>query len=578
MLDRKNAFEVLQKIGRGTMLPVSILPVAGILLGLGGTLLSLHPESQNIILVLQTMKSAGDAIFAHLPLLFAIGVTLGLTKNDGASAVAALVGFVVYQGTLLMMGAPDTGVLGGIFVGYFTAKLFNRFHRTELPTYLGFFNGKRFVPIITAFTLMLFGVAMAAIWPFFQNIIGGFSQFASVGHPAIASFIYGAGERALLPFGLHHIWNVPFFFQAGDYTTATGELIHGELPRFFYGDPTAGILAGGYLYKMWGLPAAAFAMWQSANADQKKRVGAIMFAGALASFFSGITEPIEFSFLFIAPVLYGMHAVMAGLCSPLLYFLGVKMGFTFSPGAIDFGLFYVMGTKPWMILVLGPPVALIYYFVFRFAISKFNLRTPGREINIRSDSIVLPQKELARRLLAALGGRENLQSLDSCISRLRIELMNTKKAQLDELKKLGASGVLVVGNNLQVVFGTRSESIKNDIQDFIGTSLPPSSNPTINAPPSTASSQTSNATSETPEPIVDALGGAQNIEKLQLVAGTRLRVQVKDPRKMDPAALATSGMQAMTKIDDSAYHLIMGTNAPEKFRRISHLIASRETN
>jgi glucose PTS system EIICB or EIICBA component len=554
MLDRKNAFEVLQKIGRGTMLPVSILPVAGILLGLGGTLLSMHPDSQNIILVLETMKSAGEAIFAHLPLLFAIGITLGLTENDGASAVAAVVGFFVYQGTLLMMGAADTGVLGGIFVGYLTAKLFNRFHRTELPTYLGFFNGKRFVPIVTAFALLLFGVAIAVVWPFFQKTIDGFSQFASVSHPAIASFIYGAGERALLPFGLHHIWNVPFFFQSGDFTTATGEMIHGELPRFFYGDPTAGILAGGYLYKMWGLPAAALAMWQSANADQKKRVGAIMFAGALASFFSGITEPIEFSFLFIAPILYGVHAVMAGLCSPLLYFLGVKMGFTFSPGAIDFGLFYMMGTKPWMILALGPLVALAYYIVFRFAISKFNLRTPGREINIRPNSIVLPPKELAQRLLAAMGGKENLHSLDSCISRLRIELVDHKKAHIDEFKKLGASGVLVMGNNLQIVFGTRSESIKNDIQDLFNQKL-----------------ETSSTTTKNKGSLIEALGGESNIASIQLISGTRLRVELKDNNRLNSDALTASGVLAMTKINDTAYHFIMGAGAPEDFQRISKL-------
>lgn len=532
------------------MLPVSILPVAGILLGFGGIVV----ENQNLLPFLQMMKSSGEAIFFCLPLIFAIGVTLGLTENEGASAIAAVVGFVAFQGTMVVMGflPQETGVMGGILVGYLTARLFNRFYRIELPAYLGFFNGRRFVPIVSAIAMIGLGLFVSLIWPGVKVGLHHFSSFVTTQHPALAGFIYGSVERALLPFGLHHIWNVPFFFQAGDFITATGELVHGEIPRFFYRDPSAGILGGGFLFKMWGLPAAALAMWQTAKPEQKVRIGGIMTSAALASFLTGITEPIEFSFLFLAPVLYGVHALLAGLCFPILTLLEVKLGFTFSQGAIDYGLFYFLDSKPWMVLILGPATAVLYYWTFKIVILKFNLKTPGREDTADS---AIAGIDLPEKLLAAMGGKENLQSLDACISRLRIQLKDPEKARTDEFKRLGASGVLAVGNNLQVVFGPRSESLKNQIQDLLGSANSASKSAAVSSKPSPPTAESSLASS-LPAPLLAALGGSANISECQWIAGTRLRVSVKDPASIDNSALKKEGVLALVKITDLNYHLI----------------------
>src|SRR6187549_949221 len=305
------------------MLPVSVLPVAGILLGVGSAKFSWLPVS-----VSEIMAASGDAIFGNLPLLFAIGVAIGLTNNDGVAALAGTTGYVVFLAAMgvcaklagvevkPIMGIPSiqTGVFGGIIVGMVAAWTFNRFYRIQLPPYLGFFAGKRSVPIITSFIVIVVGAILSFIWPPIGHGIDAFSHWAVNGRPVMAFTIYGLVERALIPFGLHHVWNVPFFFQAGDFTDpATGSVVHGEIARFISGDPTAGNMTGGYLFKMWGLPAAAIAMWRAARPEQRAKVGGIMISAALTAFLTGITEPIEFAFLFVAPVLYAIHALMAGI-------------------------------------------------------------------------------------------------------------------------------------------------------------------------------------------------------------------------------------------------------------------------
>src|SRR6185436_7254513 len=342
----KNAFSLLQKIGKSMMLPVSVLPVAGILLGVGSANFSWLPAT-----VSQVMAASGSAIFGNLALLFAIGVAIGLADNDGVSALAGTVGYVVLLAamgtfaTLLrietkpIMGIPsiETGVFGGIVVGLIAAAAFNRFYRLELPSYLGFFAGKRSVPIITAFAVIVLGAALSLVWPPIGHGIDRFSHWAVHERPALAFTIYGVVERALIPFGLHHVWNVPFFFQTGEYTNpATGEVVHGEIARFIAGDPTAGNMSGGYLFKMWGLPAAALAIWRAARPEQRKKIGGIMISAALTAFLTGITEPIEFAFLFVAPILYAVHAVLAGAAYFVCVALGIKHGFTFSHGLIDY--------------------------------------------------------------------------------------------------------------------------------------------------------------------------------------------------------------------------------------------------
>src|SRR6188472_3111644 len=374
----QSAFSFLQKIGKCMMLPVSVLPVAGILLGVGSANFSWLPESLSLI-----MAKSGDAIFGNLPLLFAIGIAIGLTDNDGVAALAGTVGWVVFLAAMgvcaklqgievkSIMGIPsiETGVFGGIVVGMIAATVFNRFYRIQLPSYLGFFAGKRSVPIITAFAVIVAGAVLSFVWPPIGKGIEAFSHWAVHGRPALAFTIYGVVERALIPFGLHHVWNVPFFFQAGEFTDpVTGAVVHGEIARFVAGDPTAGNMTGGYLFKMWGLPAAAFAMWHTARPEERAKVGGIMVSAALTAFLTGITEPIEFAFLFVAPVLYVIHALLAGLAYGICVLLGIKHGFTFSHGLIDYVVLFPKSHHALWLLVIGPAWGCLYFVIFSYAI------------------------------------------------------------------------------------------------------------------------------------------------------------------------------------------------------------------
>ena len=319
-------------------------------------------------------------------------MAIGLTENDGVAALAGTVGYFVFLAamgvcaklrgieTVSISGIPsiETGVFGGIISGFIAAWAFNRFFKVKLPSYLGFFAGKRAVPIITAFAVIFVGVILSFIWPPIDRGIDAFSNWAVHSRPALAFTIYGIIERGLIPFGLHHVWNVPFFFQAGDYVDpATGQMIHGEINRFIAGDPTAGNMSGGYLFKMWGLPAGALAIWRSARPENRAKVGGLMISAALTSFLTGITEPIEFSFIFVAPFLYVIHAVLAGLAYGLCVILGIRHGFTFSHGLIDYVVLFPKSQRALWLLVLGPIYAGVYYGLFTFAIRRFNLMTPG---------------------------------------------------------------------------------------------------------------------------------------------------------------------------------------------------------
>jgi PTS system glucose-specific IIC component len=480
----KNAFALLQKIGKCMMLPVSVLPVAGILLGVGSANFSWLPESVSLI-----MAKSGDAIFGNLPLLFAIGVAIGLTENDGVAALAGTTGYVVFlaamgvcaklQGIEVkpIMGIPsiETGVFGGIIVGLIAAWCFNRFYKIKLPPYLGFFAGKRSVPIITSFLVIFVGAILSFIWPPIGHGINAFSQWAVHERPGLAFTIYGVVERALIPFGLHHIWNVPFFFQAGDYTDpATGNVVHGEIARFIAGDPTAGHMTGGYLFKMWGLPAAALAIWRAARPENRAKVGGIMISAAITSFLTGITEPIEFAFLFVAPVLYGIHALLAGAAYLLCIGLHIKHGFTFSHGFIDYVILFPKSHNALWLFVLGPIWAGVYYCIFYFAIRRFKLATPGREVEDETTSTARAAigDQFSLQLVRAFGGRGNIKSLDACITRLRVQLADISKANRGKLKVLGATGVIVVGDGMQAIFGTRSENLKTEMQDYLKSAGP----------------------------------------------------------------------------------------------------------
>lgn len=466
----KNVFGVLQRIGKALMLPVAILPAAGLLLAFGNKL--------NISI----LEQSGQIIFSNLALIFAIGVAIGLANGEGTAGLAAVIGYLVmntalgqmaklyHVETIQVLGIPtlEMGVFGGIIIGIVAALLYNRFHNIELPSFLGFFGGKRFVPIVMAVTSFLLGLAFFFIWPPIQSGIDTFSHVITTKNTALAAFIFGLIERSLIPFGLHHIWYAPFWFEFGSYN-AGGHIVHGDLNRFFAGDPTAGtFMTGKFPFMIFGLPAAALAMYQEARPEKRKVVGGIMLSAALTSFLTGITEPIEFSFLFVAPVLYAIHCVFAGLSFMVMDLLGVKAGMTFSGGIIDLIMFWDKDTKPWLIIPVGLVFAVIYYFGFRFAIRKFDLKTPGREDESEEDNLVQAESgALAENVLEALGGKENLTHLDACITRLRLSVNDVSKVKKDRLKQLGASGVLEMGNNLQVIFGPKSDLIKEQMKQIM---------------------------------------------------------------------------------------------------------------
>ena len=590
----KNAFGLLQKIGKSLMLPVAILPVAGILLGVGSAGFTWMPE-----LLSSIMKAAGGVIFGNLPLFFAIGVALGMTENDGVASMSAVVGYVVMLATMgllagrhgaevkLIMGISsiDTGVFGGILIGSVAAWLFKRYYRIQLPPYLGFFSGKRFVPIVTAFAAVFIGALLSYCWPPVGKGIRVFSEYAAYGNPLLSVGVYGFVERLLIPFGLHHIWNVPFFFEIGSFTNAAGAVVHGDITRFFAGDPEAGILGGAFLFKMWGLPAAALAMWHSAKPENRARIGGIMVSAALTSFLTGITEPIEFSFMFVAPVLYGIHAVLAACSQVTFALLGAKLGFTFSHGCIDYILYYAKDTRPGLVLVIGPIYAAIYYGLFRWAIGRFDLKTPGREeasAEAETMDAAAGEHTFARKLVLAFGGRSNIRSLDACITRLRIAVADPARVDRAALKALGAAGVVMSGNGVQAVFGTRSENLKTDMEIYLKTAGADAEAPApaVAAAAAVAASPAAEAAGPSAAELdraaaglLAALGGPGNLRLAEACAHTRLRAQLVDAKLLDETALAAAGANGVMRHPGNVIHVLLGPGAAAYAARIRKAIA-----
>ena len=503
----KKLFGVLQKVGKSLMLPVAILPAAGLLLGIGNALvnenvISYIPFLSNdiVVIIASIMEGCGQIVFDNLPLIFAVGVAVGLTDGEGVAALAAIVGFLVMnksmgitgEVTLEMTNGPlyanvlgiptiQTGVFGGIIIGILAANLYKKYYKIELPQYLGFFAGKRFVPIVTAALSLMIGLVLTFIWPPIQNGLMEFSSTVIDSNQTLAAFLFGTIERALIPFGLHHAFYNPFWYQFGEYINKAGELVMGDQSIWFAQlkdgvEFTAGtFMTGKFPFMMFGLPAAALAMVHEAKPEKKKYVSGIMVSAALTSFLTGITEPIEFTFLFVAPALFAIHCVFAGLSFMIMQILNVKIGMTFSGGFIDFTLFGIIPNRtPWYFVILvGLVLSVIYYFGFRFMIRKFNLKTPGREDDVEEDGDLsdLGQGELAYEILNALGGKENLKSLDACITRLRIQVKDINKVDKDKLKELGAAGVMVVGDNIQAIFGTKSDTLKSEINEIMSGKL-----------------------------------------------------------------------------------------------------------
>ncbi|MBN3820430.1 PTS transporter subunit EIIC, partial [Paraburkholderia sp. Se-20369] len=367
-----NPFLKIQSLGRALMLPIAVLPVAGILLRLG------QPD----VFGIKMIADAGGAIFENLPLLFAIGVAVGFAKdNNGVAALAGAIGYLIETAIMKDIDPKlNMGVLSGIIAGVVAGLLYNRYKDIKLPDYLAFFGGKRFVPIITGLVCVVLGIVFGYVWQPVQHAIDAAGQWLTTAG-AVGAFVFGFLNRLLLVTGLHHIINSLAWFVFGNFTPAAGgEIVHGDLHRFFAGDPSAGVfMAGFFPIMMFGLPAACLAMLHEAPKERRAVVGGLLFSMALTSFLTGVTEPIEFSFMFLAPVLYVIHAVLTGLSLAICQLLGVKLGFTFSAGAIDYVLNYGLSTKGWIAVPLGILYGLAYYGLFRFFIRKFNMATPGRE-------------------------------------------------------------------------------------------------------------------------------------------------------------------------------------------------------
>lgn len=509
-------FAQLQRLGKSLMLPIAVLPAAGILLRLGQDDLLGRIDAPVIGPFFQAMSAAGGALFTQLPLLFAVGVAIGFArKADGSTALAAVVGYLVMEAVfktmspVVLAGEVDKAgdqaqinysVFAGIIVGLVTAWLFDKYHTIQLPSYLGFFGGRRFVPIVVSVASLVIAFAMSYAYPIFDAGLTGLGSFIG-GTGAFGAFVYGFANRMLIPLGLHHILNSYVWFIYGSYPTPDGPVVTGELTRFAAGDPSAGLLTSGfYPILMFGLPAAALAMIHVANKRQRKIAVGILSAAALTAFLTGVTEPLEFAFMFVAFPLYVIHALLTGLSLAIAYLLDIHLGFSFSAGLIDLLLY---GTAPAaknipLLIVMGAVFFVVYYLMFRFAIVKWNMRTPGREPEAEFEAeqaanldeggestttvvaapesgsdaptavaVAAPPDSKAEQIIAAFGGRENLVTVDACITRLRMDVADKTKVDQARLRALGAAGVIEIGNSVQAVFGTQSEALKNDIKDIL---------------------------------------------------------------------------------------------------------------
>lgn len=462
MANKSNGFLAgVQKLGKAMMTPVAVLPAAALLLRLGA------PDVFNI----PWMFAAGAAIFDNLPIIFAIGIAIGFAdENNGVAGLAALVGYFVLTKVAVTFNKDiNMGVLAGIIIGILAGKLYNKYKAIKVPDFLGFFGGKRFVPIITSLYSLILGVIAGYGWPLIQNGINKLgTSIANSG--SIGAFFFGFLNRLLIPFGLHHVINTLTWFQFGSFTNAAGKVFTGDLTRFFNGDPTAGTFMTGFFpIMMFGLPAACLAMITAAKKENRKAVTGMLLGIAFTSFLTGITEPIEFAFMFLAPILYLIHALLTGVSLALTSFLGIRSGFGFSAGLIDYILSFGIASKPIMLIIIGLIFGAVYYFIFLFFIKLLNLPTPGRTEDEESASLSgLSNTELsnkAEEILKAIGSKENIDAIDACITRIRLSVKDAALIDEKRLKEIGATGVMKMGaKNYQIVVGTVADPLVTHIK------------------------------------------------------------------------------------------------------------------
>lgn len=537
----------LQPLGRALMLPIAVLPVAALLLRLG------QPDMLDIPFI----AVAGGAIFSSMGLLFAIGVAVGLAReNNGAAGLAGAVAYLVtVEGAKSLMTVPpdiaagfaapmsDTlvaawkakelaklSVPAGILAGLVSGWLYNRYSTIRLPEYLAFFGGRRFVPIAAGCAGLIGAVLFGFGLPALEAGIDTLSRWVT-GAGGFGLFLYGLLNRLLIVTGLHHILNNIAWFILGDYGTATG-----DINRFFAGDPSAGAFMSGFFpVMMFGLPAACLAMYQSAAPERRTAVGGMLLSLALTSFLTGVTEPIEFTFMFLAPMLYALHAVLTGIAMVVMDALGVKLGFGFSAGLFDYVVNYGLATRPWMLLPVGAAYFAIYYATFRFCIVRFNLKTPGRDVEPRAPTEAVRQgKPQAAALVEALGGAGNLVSIDACTTRLRLMLADPGLADPDQLKQLGARGVIKPGGAaVQVVLGPQADAVAAEMRDTIR------SGGDFGLDPAT----------------IAALGGRSNLAMSAVTAG-RWRIGLVNPALVDTGLLDKAAPRGWSLAGTDVIHIL----------------------
>lgn len=566
----KHVLSGLQRIGRALMLPIAVLPVAALLLRLG------QPD----LLDIPAIAAAGQSIFSNLGLLFAIGVAVGLAReNHGAAGLASVVGYLVAtKGAEVLIpvppevGAALTGQARDLAIAAFSAKelgklsvpvgiisgliagaMYNRYSDIRLPPYLAFFGGRRFVPIASGFAGLIVALCFGFGWPALERGMDAVSQ-AVLGSQSIGLFAYGALNRTLIITGLHHILNNLAWFLLGDFNGVTG-----DLNRFFAGDPSAGAFMSGFFpVMMFGLPAACLAMYRTARIERRQAVAGMLLSMALTSFLTGVTEPIEFTFMFLAPVLYAIHALLTGLAMAAMDAFGIRLGFGFSAGLFDYVLNYSRATHPLLLVPIGILYFGLYYGLFRFFIMRFDLKTPGRETEEAAVTAVPVDAAPAQAWIRALGGAGNLVSVDACTTRLRLAIADQNAVDTSALKQLGARGfVRPSQDTLQVVVGPIADQLAGEIRAALGAAL---SEKSMHRPAGASAAAALPKVELDAQALATALGGRSNIAAMGVNA-SRLSFELKNSTVVDSRAVRATGARAVVHVQDSTWHVIIGPGA-----------------
>ena len=522
-------FAGLQQFGRALMLPIAVLPIAGLLLRLG------QPD----LLDLPAVAAAGQAIFANLGILFAIGIAVGIAReNHGAAGLAAVVCYFVATRGAEVLAEVEPGALtklsvpAGLLSGAIAGALYNRYSDVKLPSYLAFFGGRRFVPIVAGVAGLVLACAFGWGWPALERGMDALSR-AVLGSGEAGLFVYGVLNRILIITGLHHVLNNLAWFIVGEYGGVTG-----DLNRFFAGDPSAGVFMSGFFpVMMFGLPAACLAMYHAAPRGRRRAAGGLLLSMALTSFLTGVTEPIEFTFVFLAPALYALHAVLTGTAMVLMDLLGVRLGFGFSAGLFDYLLNYGKATQPLLMLPVGLLYAAVYYFAFRFVIARFDLSTPGREADepLPEAAAAVGNAGGAAGYIRALGSAGNIRALDACMTRLRVTVARQDAVNEAALRALGARGVVrPTASTLQVIVGPVADQLAGEIRSALRATRP-----------------------DDGQELLSALGGAGNVRAAEPLS-TRLVISVSDDACVDEAALAAVAPRGFARPAPGSVHVIVG--------------------